>query len=215
MRIIIFANGVVPSIQKVSHLLHTNDFFICADGGMKHALELGITPDVLLGDLDSLPIDFDLVGFPGEVLTFPQDKNETDLELALQKAQTLCKPNEPNSVVIIGALGGRLDHSLGNLALLYQYQQHFSSISFNDGSEEVFLCQSLIEIHGSIGETISLIPWQGDVHGISTKGLRWELDNETLYHTHTRGISNEFICPCARVSIQKGVLLIVKINHAL
>ena len=213
-RIIIFANGDLPDLEKARALLRDDDFIIAADGGTRHALMLGLVPNVIVGDLDSLPSNFEPSTFNGEIVLYPKDKNETDLELAIQHALTL----NPEQVIILAALGGRLDQTLGNIALISdQFIIHHSSftISLDDGIEEVFFCREQVQINGASGDTVSLIPWQGEVTGIITTGLKWPLQNETLYPNKTRGISNVMTGDTATVQIKSGFLLIVhrRINN--
>jgi thiamine pyrophosphokinase len=186
-------------------LLHDDDFIIAADGGTRHALALGLMPNVIVGDLDSLPSDFEPSTFNGEIVLYPKDKNETDLELAIQHALTL----KPEQIIILAALGGRLDQTFGNIALISNLQPSTCNLQLNDGLEEVFFCRDHVEINGNSGDTVSLIPWQGEVAGIVTTGLKWRLQNETLYPNKTRGISNELIDDSASIQINSGLLLIV------
>jgi thiamine pyrophosphokinase len=204
-RIIIFANGELPNLDKARALLHEDDFIIAADGGTRHALALGLTTNVIVGDLDSLPSDFEPSTFNGEIVLYPKDKNETDLELAIQHALTL----KPEQIIILGALGGRLDQTLGNIALISSLQLSTFNIRLDDGIEEVFFCRDQVQINGISGDTVSLIPWQGEVTGIVTTDLKWSLQNETLYPNKTRGISNEILNDKAMIQIKSGLLLIV------
>lgn len=209
-RIIIFANGELPNKEKARALLREDDFIIAADGGTRHVLALGRMPSVLIGDLDSVTDEERRKMKDGdvEVVQFPADKNETDLELAIQHALTL----NPQEVIIIGALGGRLDQTLGNIALISsQFIIHHSSfiIRLDDGLEEVFFCHDHAEVNGAAGDIVSLIPWQGEVTGILTQGLKWVLQNETLYPHKTRGISNEMTGDTATIKIKSGLLLVI------
>jgi len=202
-RIIIFANGDLPYLEKARALLREDDFIIAADGGTRHVLALGLMPHVIVGDMDSLPANFEISKFNGDVILYPKDKNETDLELAIQHALTL----NPEQVIILAALGGRLDQTLGNIALIL----HPSSPIFrlDDGIEEVFFCRDHAQIEGKAGDIVSLIPWQGEVTGVVTEKLKWPLRNETLYPQKTRGISNEMLNDEATVQISSGLLLVV------
>jgi thiamine pyrophosphokinase len=204
-RIIIFANGELPDLDKARALLHDDDFIIAADGGTRHALALGLNPNVIIGDLDSLPENFEISKFENEVVLYPKDKNETDLELAIQHALTL----NPKEIVILAALGGRLDQTLGNIALISDIRPLTFDLRLDDGLEEVFFCRDQIQINGASGDTVSLIPWQSEVAGIVTQGLKWPLQNEPLYPNKTRGISNEMLSDKAMIQIKSGLLLIV------
>jgi thiamine pyrophosphokinase len=208
-RIIIFANGDLPDLEKARALLCDDDFIIAADGGTRHALALGKIPNVIVGDLDSSTFDLrPLTGKGAQVIQFSHDKNETDLELAIQHALTL----NPGQVIILAALGGRLDQTLGNIALISSpFIIHHSSfiICLDDGIEEVFFCHDRCEINGKAGDLVSLIPWQGEATGVVTTDLKWVLQNETLYPDKTRGISNEMLGDTAAVQIRSGSLLVV------
>jgi thiamine pyrophosphokinase len=206
-RIIIFANGELPDLTKARALLRRGDFVICADGGTRHALALGAKPDLIIGDLDSADQEA-IRKFREEgvnIESHPRDKNETDLELAIYRAIEL----NPERLVIVAALGGRLDQTLANITLLADPQLSKFHVRLDDGVEEIQLCRDRAEVQGKTGDLVSLIPWQGAVSGIQTNGLRWPLHRETLYPNKTRGISNEMTGDAASVSMESGLLLIV------
>jgi len=206
-RILIFANGELPDINKVRSILRDDDYIICADGGTRHASSLDLKPALVIGDMDSadsiLLQKLQADGVPLEL--FPRDKNETDLELAINHAVGL----DPKEIVIVAALGGRLDQTLANITLLSNFQLATFNIKLDDGVEEIFFCRNQVEVHGRSGDVASLIPWQGQVSGIQTKNLKWTLNHETLYPEKTRGISNEMITDMATIKIKSGLLLVV------
>ena len=206
-RIIIFANGDLPDLNQARALLRADDFIMCADGGTHHALALGLTPNLVIGDMDSIEKqawhDLQKANVPVEL--YPRDKNETDLELAITHAIEL----EPSEIIIVAALGGRLDQTLGNITLLSNSQLVTRNIRLDNGTEEIFFCRDQVQIHGSSGDIVSLIPWGNPVHSIQTQGLKWMLNNETLYPEKTRGISNELLSETASVKISSGNLLVI------
>ena len=206
-RIIIFANGELPDLKKVRPLLLPDDYIICADGGTRHALALNLKPDLVIGDMDSIQKNqwqkLQKSGISVEL--FSRDKNETDLELAITRAVEM----NPEQIIIVAALGGRLDQTLGNITLLANPQLSTFDIRLDDGMEEIFLCRDQVQVHGRSGDIVSLIPWQGNASGVTTKDLKWRLDQETLYPDRTRGISNEMTGDTASISIGSGLLLIV------
>ena len=206
-RIIILANGELPDTHKAQSLLHKDDYIICADGGTRHALTLGVRPDLIIGDMDSTEKGI-LQKFREEsvnVELYPRDKNETDLELAINRAIEL----NPKQIVIMAALGGRLDQTLANIALLTDPRLSTFDVRLDDGLEETFLCRDQAEVHGRSGDIVSLLPWQGEVSETQTTNLKWVLHKETLYPDKTRGISNEMMDDTASISIRSGLLLIV------
>ena len=206
-RILIFANGELPDFNKARALLHPDDHVICADGGTRHALTLGVTPNLVIGDMDSADGDAlqKLREHGVTVETFPEDKNETDLELAINRAIEL----SPMQIVIVAALGGRLDQTLANITLLTDLRLSSFDVRLDDGVEEIFLCRDQVEVQGMSGDIVSLIPWQGAVSEVATNNLKWPLRKETLYADKTRGVSNEMTGDTASVSIGSGLLLIV------
>ena len=210
MRIIIFANGTLPNLEKARSLLRPDDFILCADGGTRHALALGITPNVVIGDLDSITGEErrKIENLGVEIIQHPTDKNETDLELAIDHALKL----NPSQIFIVAALGGRMDQTLANIALLSNSSLVTHNLRITDGVEELFFCRDQVKVEGRSGDIISLIPWQGEVTGVFTENLRWHLHHETLYPDKTRGISNEMTADIATVSIKSGLLLITHIT---
>jgi thiamine pyrophosphokinase len=204
-RVLIFANGELPDLEAARKLILPDDLIICADGGTRHALALGLVPQVIIGDMDSLPGGFEPSTFRGEFIQVSEDKNETDLELALNHALSL----HPHAIVIIAALGGRLDQTLGNISLITDPKLSTFDIRLNDGVEEIILCRDQAKVKGGNGDTVSLIPWGGEVSGVQTENLKWPLRSETLYPYKTRGISNEMLGEEASVKIKSGLLLIV------
>jgi thiamine pyrophosphokinase len=206
-RIIILANGELPDLNKARGLIERDDYVICADGGTRHASALGHRPDLIIGDMDSAEKEqlqkYEHDGV--EIELYPQDKNETDLELAINRAIE----RQPDQIVIIAALGGRLDQTLANIALLTDLRLSIFDVRLDDGVEEIFLCRDRAEIRGRSGDIVSLIPWQGAASEVQTTNLKWALRKETLYPDKTRGISNQMMGDTASVSIRSGLLLIV------
>ena len=214
-RIIIFANGELPDLEKARPLLQSGDYIICADGGTRHAMALQIKPDLIIGDMDSAEKGQlqELQEAQVSMELFPHDKNETDLELAIQRAVAM----NPAQIVIVAGLGGRLDQTLANIALLTDLRlsplRHGSEqvfdIRLDDGVEEIFVCRDQAQVHGSSGDIVSLVPWGAPVSEVQTTNLKWPLHQETLYPDKTRGISNEMLGESAFISIGSGLLLIV------
>ena len=206
-RIVIFANGELPDINKARTILRDDDYIICADGGTRHASSLDLKPALIIGDMDSAESSLlqKLQADGVSIERYSRDKDETDLELAINKAIEL----NPKEIVIVAALGGRVDQMLGNIALLSNIQLSTINIKLDDGVEEIFFCRDQVQVHGGSGDIVSLIPWQGAVTGIQTENLRWPLDNETLHPDKTRGISNEMTDDVASIKNSSGILLVV------
>ncbi len=206
-RLIIFANGLLPELESAHHIIQAGDVLVAADGGTRHALAMGLFPEIVIGDLDSLTAEDrqQLVAKGVEIKQYPRDKDETDLELALHYAFS----TGYREIRILGGLGGRLDQTLANLFLLTDPEFNGLDIRIDDGVEEAFFVCDRCEVHGKPADILSLIPWGGEVSGICTEGLRWPLQDETLLPNKTRGISNEMTREIASLSLKSGLLLVI------
>jgi thiamine pyrophosphokinase len=210
MRAIVIANGNVGNSEASRVQTCPHDCVICADGGAQHALALGLAPDVVIGDLDSLDGDLQarLEGEGCQVLVHPPRKDETDLELALHYAVD----HGVDEILILGALGGRIDQTLANVLLLALPELEGIKTRIVAGDQEIFLIRSQALIEGQIGDTISLLPIAGDVTGITTKGLEYPLQHGTLKFGSTLGVSNVLTTPVAQIQVERGLLLCVHIS---
>jgi thiamine pyrophosphokinase len=205
-RTLIFANGELPDLEKARALLRADDYIVCADGGTQHALALGLKPNVIVGDLDSLRMDVQSLKEQGiEIILYPHDKDETDLELAISHALQ----EDPSSILIVAGLGFRLDHTLGNISLLADARLSSLDCRLDDGLDEAFFCRGRSEVRGRSGDLVSLIPWGRAVEGVRTEGLKWPLRAETLYPEKSRGISNELLGDVGKIQIATGLLLVI------
>ncbi len=206
-RAVIFANGEIPDLPAARALLAPDDFLVAADGGSRYLAELGLLPGLLIGDLDSTPpAEAERLARAGvRIERYPPAKNETDLQLALHRVAA----EGYRDVLVLGALGGRLDQTLGNLALLTDPALSGCSLRLDDGSQEVFFITSMAEIRGARGDVVSLLPFDGPVEGVVTENLMYPLLAETLLPYQTRGISNVMLTAQASVRISSGRLLCI------
>jgi thiamine pyrophosphokinase len=206
-RAVIFANGILPDLKSAQSLLKEGDFWIAADGGSRHALACGRAPDVLIGDLDSLPDSAreSLRRAGTKMQTHPAEKDETDLELAVWFALR----EEFSSILIVGGLGGRTDQTLANLSLLADPALREYDIRIDDGREEALCVRESAVLLGAAGDVVSLIPFGMVAEGVVTEGLQYPLREETLLPSRTRGVSNRMTESKAEISLERGVLLCI------
>lgn len=207
MRIIIFANGVMDDpLADAIRWIGPGDIIVAANGGTRHALDAEMIPQHIIGDLDSLgPKVRAQLKASGTVFhAHPPAKDETDLELALLWAAE--QPVE--TIVVLGALGGRPDQALANLLLLALPALVDREVLLADGAWTICCIRDgeTRILHGSPGDTVSLIPLGGDAHGVSTTGLAYPLRDETLHFGQARGVSNELVREEATVTVQEGLL---------
>ncbi len=211
MRAVIWINGEFPDPAAHRRLLQSDDLLIAVDGGTAHALALGLTPQVLIGDMDSLEptVRARLEAAGTRVIVHPAAKDETDLELALLYALE----QGVDEVLLLAALGGRLDQTLANLLLLAHPALAGIRVRLVEGPQTAFWIRGQAVFEGQPGDTVSLIPLGGDAHGVTTEGLRWPLHDETLAVGPARGVSNVLTGTQARVTVRAGGVLCVVIHN--
>ncbi len=208
-RAILFANGDFPENDSLT--IEDDDFLVAVDGGLRHLLSLSLTPQLLIGDLDSVSLpDLDLCMQWGvETMRFPTEKDETDLEIALLEVLR----RGFSDIVITCALGDRLDHTLANLALLAHPQLKDAHVYISNGETTVYYVSHYIELESYPGALISLLPWGEPVHGVTTTGLKYALSDSTLYPWKTVGISNVTTGDHFSVSVKSGQLFLFHITE--
>jgi len=190
---------------------------IAADGGYARAVALGLAPDVLVGDLDSLAPDAlaNAENAGVRIERFAAHKDESDAELALLEAVTL----GATRVTVLGAFGGpRLDHALANLWLLAHPRLVGLDLVLLDAGARAGLLTGPgpdgaaveLALPGRLGAIVSLLPFGGDAEGITTHGLEYPLRDEPLRIGPARGLSNVRVAPDASVALRSGRLLVVE-----
>ncbi|MFH0802365.1 MAG: thiamine diphosphokinase [bacterium] len=209
-RVVILAAGKKERAQFYRSFLRSGDILLCADGGAMEARKIGVVPDAVIGDFDSfegkIPPSWKATRF----LKFPCEKDKTDLELALDEAFDV----NPDEILIVGGLGGRLDHSLANILLLSKGLERGVRIRLISEEVEVLLLKrGEARISGKPGELISLIPFSEKVSGIDLEGFRYVMKKGELSFGSTRGISNELAASEGIISIASGLLLVVKFRE--
>lgn len=204
---IIFCHGDLPRPKKVLTHIKKGDLIICANGGTNHVLKLRLIPHVIIGDHDSLPLRSKkkLKDSSVKFIKHLIDKDQTDSELAIDYA---VKKGFKN-ILVFGAFGKRLDHSLANLFLPTCLKYKTIKIIYIHGDQEIFITKNQCTIKGKKGDLLSLIPLKEDCLGVTTKGLKWPLKNSVLSFGKTRGISNVFTDKKAEIRIKKGLLLAI------
>jgi thiamine pyrophosphokinase len=192
------------------------DKVVAADGGSSLAATLGLVPDLVVGDLDSTEPErlLKLQEAGVEIRRYAHDtKWETDTELAMLAALSW----HPETIILLGGMGGRLDHSLANILLLTHPLFAPGDVRIIDGDQEVSLAKpgEWTQIHGRHGDTVTLLPVGGDALGVRTRGLHWPLLGETLPQGKGRGVSN-YINDTAgaepAVYLDSGTMLVVVLH---
>lgn len=191
--------------EMAQDLAETADYIIAADGGQNRAREFGLQPDCVIGDFDSTTLneDFDCL-----YITYPAEKDLTDTEAALTHAlEKGCR-----NVILLGGMGGRLDHTMGNIGLLDKYYNSFDHMEFIDGKNRM-------ELLKDSGRTLKrdarykyfgLVSLNAEASGIDIRGAKYELTGASLERASTLGVSNEFSEDTVDIYVREGTLLIVR-----
>ena len=212
MRAIIFANGDASDPEIVKHWAAQADLIIAADGGTRNALSVGVMPQVVIGDLDSLDeadrAQLDRLGV--QLIVYPTHKDYTDLELALRHA----RKQHATEIIIFSALGGRWDQSLANLMLLTLPELAQIPTCIVDHHLSIQVIRDRAEITGRVGDTLSLIALKGDAHGVTIEGCEYPLNEATLPFGSTLGISNVLAQNTAKITVKQGQILALHAQSA-
>ena len=208
MNAVIFANGVIENAERARAAAESADLVVAADGGARHSLRLGVIPQMVVGDLDSLEDEDQrsLEAHGTEFIIHPRDKDQTDLELALLTAVA----RDAKQIIVLGAMGGRLDMTVANVLLLALPELGELQIELWLGNQTAWLIRPPGDsIWGEPGDVVSLIPLGGDAKGITSRDLQYSLTDERLESGPAKGISNMIIGPNPQVELLTGALLIV------
>jgi thiamine pyrophosphokinase len=212
-RAIIFANGELNPPLPDPTSFKSEDNIIAADGGALHCMKLGITPNTLIGDFDSLTSgEISTLQNAGvQILRYSPHKDETDLELAILHAIQ----QDVDQIIIFGALGARLDMTLANLMLLTHSSFTHTRLSLIDGNQEISLLrgEQSVHLHGKAGDIVSLIPLSTESSGINTRDLEYSLLDGTLTIGSPRGVSNMMLCDHCQVTLKHGLLAVVHLRQ--
>lgn len=200
-------DGESPSFLRAH--VGPDDLLVAANGGSLLALQAGLRPHVIIGDLDSVSaVDLRTLGQDVVVIRHPAEKDASDLELALDLAFEV----EPPEVVVMGALGGRADHFLVNVGLLHRALSRGVPTRLVGASVDIRLVERLTHLDLALGSTVSLVPLTPRVDGVCLHGFRYPLDGADLQWGTSRCLSNVVVARPASVSLASGILLLVALS---
>lgn len=208
MRAVIVASGPDVDREQLRDLIRDDDLLVVADGGLNVAIALDLRPARVFGDFDSAsPCDLAEAERRGWQLTrVPRKKNETDTELAVGWALD----QGATELVLAGVTGGRLDHTLANIMMLVGLARAGVPATIIDGRHEVrAVTGGELDLDGSPGVYLSLVPVTSEVTGVTIVGAKYGLRDATLQIGKTLAVSNEFVGKSVRVSTKTGALLVI------
>ena len=207
-RCAIFLNGIIKDYNYIKTKLRKNDFIIAVDGGIDHIKELCLSPNLILGDFDSSVLSEALKYKNAEIKKYKKDKDYTDGEIAINYVID----EKYFEVVIFGALGNRIDHMLSNINMLERLSDNkINGVIIEKDNEINFLDNEIILMKEEF-RFFSIIPITDKILGLSIKNAKYELNNEIVIRTQSKGISNEFLDEQVLISIDKGKALVIRSN---
>lgn len=205
--VLILANGEWGDATRLRGLADRADRIVAADGAWAKAVEAGIPVDRVIGDLDSLTRAerATLLASDTEVEIHEPEKDLTDLVLVLDHALSL----SPAKLVVFGAFGGRIDHTLANVLLLERAAERGVEVELIADRETAWLIRGDFTLPiGRAGDRVSLIPLSEEAV-VRTDGLRYRLDDEPLVRASAHGVSNVIDGLPVRIAVRSGTLLVV------
>ena len=203
-RYVIVGGAPINDYENIKTHLRDDDFFAVCDCGLRHIDKLGITPDLIIGDFDS----FEKPSTEIETITLPREKDDTDTFFAVKEGVR----RGFDEFLLIGVIGGRLDHSIANLSiLLYLDEKGFNSRAIDDYSVIEIVSRNTAYIESEF-KFFSLLNITGVAKGITIKNAKFPLENGEIKCDYQYGISNETLGDSpAEVSITEGKLLLLKV----
>jgi thiamine pyrophosphokinase len=206
MKAVIFCGGKAPSKSLVEEELQDAKIIICADGGANYLYHYNIIPHILVGDFDSIKpeiLDY-YKNHTKDILTYPVEKDDTDSEIALEKAFEL----GAEQVVFLGCTGSRIDHVFGNLGLLRRCLEAGVKAFIKDDNNSIFLIDNCISLKGEQGSYFSLQAYASMVKKLTIKGAKYPLFQYDLKVGDPITISNVFEVGEVEISFEEGLILV-------
>jgi len=211
MKICIILNGEIKDYKYIKSIICKNnyDYIICSDGGANHTYKMNIVPDYIIGDLDSIE-DNVIKYYKSKNVKFnkfPTKKDETDTELSIWLANRL----NAKKIDLIGALGGRIDHTIANINLMYYIKNLDINPIIQTSEEDIFLVSNETSvIRGDKGDTLSIIPIKDDANGVTLKDLEYPLDNYKINYGSPIGMSNIMKKDECEIAVKEGNLIVIR-----
>nr|WP_325213797.1 thiamine diphosphokinase [uncultured Oscillibacter sp.] len=203
-RCVIIGGADIGRYDRIRGYLREGDFYICCDSGLKHREGLDIVPDLIVGDFDS----YENPQLNIETITLPREKDDTDTVFAVKEALS----RGFQDFLLVGVIGGRLDHTLGNVSLLLMLDaQGKTATALDDFSEMEIVSGQPVQIQDCY-TYFSLLNISGTAQSITIKNAKYPLDDAEITCEYQYGISNEVLPgKIAVVTVNQGRLLLIKV----
>ena len=198
MRCVIISGSPDTNVEEIKSLCTSDDFIVCADSGYSFAKKAGLTPNLIIGDFDSLKEELPQ---NTEVVKLNTHKDDTDTEHCVME----CIRRGYKDFLLLGSIGGRTDHTFANIATLsFISEYNYNGIARNNGEEIRILKEGSYEMNNKKGLIFSVFPYGCESVNVTYKGAEYMLNNKTLTYNVSRGISNVFVDDEAEITINRG-----------
>lgn len=198
MRCVIISGSPDTNVEEIKSLCTSDDFIVCADSGYSFAKKAGLTPNLIIGDFDSLKEELPQ---NTEVVKLNTYKDDTDTEHCVME----CIRRGYKDFLLLGSIGGRTDHTFANIATLaFLSEYNYNGIARNNGEEIRILKEGSYEMNNKKGLIFSVFPYGCESVNVTYKGAEYMLNNKTLTYNVSRGISNVFVDDEAEITINRG-----------
>lgn len=198
MRCVIISGSPDTNVEEIKSLCTNDDFIVCADSGYSFAKKAGLTPNLIIGDFDSLKEELPQ---NAEVVKLNTHKDDTDTEHCVME----CIRRGYKDFLLLGSIGGRTDHTFANIATLaFLSEYNYNGIARNNGEEIRILKEGSYEMNNKKGLIFSVFPYGCESVNVTYKGAEYMLNNKTLTYNVSRGISNVFVDDEAEITINRG-----------
>lgn len=203
-RCVIVGGAEIKNYPLIRRYLKNDDFYIYCDSGLYHQKELDKAPNLIVGDFDSHPEPDSAI----ETIVLPCEKDDTDTVYAVKEALS----RGYDEFLLIGVIGNRLDHSLGNVSVLFYLDAQGKKGTILDDYSEMELVSDTPVLVPDMFSYFSLLNISGTAKGVSIENAKYPLQNAEITCDYQYGISNEVLPnKTAKISVQTGTLLLVKI----
>ncbi|MCJ7690658.1 MAG: thiamine diphosphokinase [Clostridiaceae bacterium] len=207
MKVIIVSGGIPPSRELLTKEIIEGAFIIAADSGANCLYDYNITPNLLLGDFDSIHKNV-LNYFKKNnciIDIYPTEKDFTDTEIAVRKAISM----KPSKIVLLGCTGSRIDHLLGNIGMLKICLENSVNAYIVDENNDIRLSNTSTSLNGVVGRIFSVQAYGDEVIGLTIAGAKYPLNNYNLKIGESISISNEFVSSNVQLNFKSGTLMII------
>lgn len=203
MKAFIITPFLTEAIKNTVHI-EENDLVLCADVAYLAAKKEGIEPNIIIGDFDHGENDAPSFS-TAEFIRVPSEKDDTDTMLCVKYALE----KGADEILIVGGIGGRLDHTFANLQTLAYIEAHGAHGRLISEDNEAFLVQGDASLTRREGWYLSVFAYDSVCTGVTLKGTKYEVDDVSLTTAFPLGVSNEIIADEALISVQNGTLLVI------